>query len=156
MTRVWAGTGSRPTAPRALGFASAYLFGAVCPADGKAAAILMPKANTSAMGLHLREVSWHVADDADAIMFLDNAAWHSAKALEVPENLTLLPLPPYSPELNPAERIWHYLRSHKLSNRTFEDYTAVLDACEDAWNDFVADPALIRSLCHVDWAESGN
>lgn len=105
MTRIWADTGSRPTAPRTLGFASAYLFGAVCPAEGKAAAILMPKANTSAMTLHLREVSHHVPADAHAIMFLDNAAWHRAKALEVPADLTLLPLPPYSPELNPAERI---------------------------------------------------
>ncbi len=116
----------------------------------------MPRANTEAMNLHLEEISTHVASDSHAIMFMDNAAWHASKALQVPENLTPLPLPPYSPELNPAERIWKYLRSHKLSNRTFKDYVEVLDVCVDAWNDFVADPALITSLCHVDWAYSAN
>ena len=153
---MWAATGSRPTAPRDLGFDSAYLFGAVCPALGKAAAIVMPRANTWAMNLHLEEISYHVASDSHAIMFMDNAAWHSSKALRVPENLTPLPLPPYSPELNPVERVWKYLRSHKISNRTFKDYIEVLDVCVDAWNDFAADPALITSLCHVDWADSVN
>ena len=74
----------------------------------------------------------------------------------VPENPTPLPLPPGSPELNPVERIWKYLRSHKISNRTFKNYIEVLDICVDAWNYFVADPALITCLCHVDWAESAN
>ncbi len=93
LTRVWAETGSRPTAPRDLGFESAYLFGAVFPALGKAAAIVMPRANTEAMNLHLEEISCHVPADSHAIMFMDNAAWHSSKALRIPETLTLLPLP---------------------------------------------------------------
>jgi len=106
---VWAQTGSRPTAPRDLGFESAYLFGAVCPALGKAAAIVMPRANTEAMNLHLEEISCHVPADSHAIMFVDNAAWHFSKALRVPRNLTLLPLPPYSPELNPAAGLFNAL-----------------------------------------------
>ncbi len=116
----------------------------------------MPRANTMAMNLHLEEISYHVLADSHAIMFLDNAAWHSSKALQVPENLTLLPLLAYTPELNPVERIWKYLRSHKISNRVFKDYNEVLDVCVDAWKYFVAKPDLITSLCHVDWANSVN
>ena len=116
----------------------------------------MPRANTEAMNLHPEEISHHVASDSHAIMFMDNAAWHSSKALQVPENLTLLPLPPYGPELNPFERVLKYLRSHKTSNRTFQYYIEVLDVCVDAWDCFAADPALIASLCHVDWADLAN
>jgi len=70
----------------------------------------------------------------------------------VPDSITIILLPPYSPELNPAERIWHFLRSHWLSSRVFADLEDVIGACVDAWNRFVADPDLIASLCHVAWA----
>jgi hypothetical protein len=70
----------------------------------------------------------------------------------VPDNITLLELPPYSPELNPVERIWHYLRSHWLANSIFSDLKHIMDACEIAWQRFAADHGLIRSLCAVAWA----
>jgi putative transposase len=152
LTRVWGQTGSRPVAPKDLRFASAYLFGAVCPAAGKAAAVIMPMCNTIAMNHHLSEISSQVAADAHAVVVLDGASWHSSHELVAPANITLLPLPPYSPELNPVERIWHYLRSHWLANSVFRDLAGVLDACEAAWNRFAADPNLIRSLCAVAWA----
>jgi transposase len=139
-------------APRDLGFESAYIFGAVCPERGTAAAIIMPRANTAAMNLHLEEIGAQVGSAAHAVLLVDGAAWHTTKALQVPDNITPLILPAYSPELNVVERIWHYLRSHFLSNRRFQDYAEVLDACEDAWNRFVAEPGLIKSLCQADWA----
>src|SRR3982074_881989 len=114
LTRVWGQTGSRPVAPKDLGFASAYLFGAVCPSQGKAAALIMPICNTAAMNHHLCEISSQVAADAHAVVILDGASWHNSHGLVVPSNITLLALPPYSPELNPVERVWHYLRSHWL------------------------------------------
>ena len=70
----------------------------------------------------------------------------------VPANVTLLALPPYSPELNPVDRIWHYLRSHWLANSVFQSLADIMDACEMAWNRFAADHASIRSLCAVAWA----
>src|SRR5258706_8405118 len=100
-------------------FASAYLFGAVCPSEGKAAALIMPICNTAAMNHHLSEISSQVAADAHAVVILDGASWHNSYGLVVPSNITLLALPPYSPELNPVERIWHYLRSHWLANSEF-------------------------------------
>ena len=109
LTRVWEQTGSRPAAPKGLGFASAYVFGAVCPVEGKAAALIMPVCNTAAMNHHLSEISSQVAADAHAVVILDRAGWHRSQGLVVPANITLLELPPYSPELNPVERIWHFL-----------------------------------------------
>jgi len=87
-------------------FASAYLFGAVCPSQGKAAALIMPICNTAAMNHHLSEISSQVAADAHAAVILDRAGWHRSQGLLVPGNITLLELPPYSLELNPVERVW--------------------------------------------------
>jgi DDE superfamily endonuclease len=152
LTRVWGQTGSRPIAPKDLGFASAYVFGAVCPLQGKAAALIMPICNTAAMNHHLCEISSQVTADAHAVVILDGAGWHRSQGLVVPSNITLLELPPYSPELNPVERIWHYLRSHWLANSVFVSLTDIMDACEMAWNRFATNHDLIRSLCAVSWA----
>src|SRR5690349_15474434 len=145
-------TGSRPVAPKDLGFASAYVFGAVCPVEGKAAALIMPVCNTAAMNHHLSEISSQVAAGAHAVVILDRAGWHRSQGLVVPGNITLLELPPYSPELNPVERIWHYLRSHWLANSVFISLADIMDACEMAWNRFATNHGLIRSLCAVAWA----
>src|SRR6266850_3791809 len=85
-----------------------------------------------------------------------SCGWHRSRGLVVPDNITLLELPPYSPELNPVERIWHYLRSHWLANSVFSSLADVMDACEAAWNRFAADHALIRSLCAVAWAPASS
>lgn len=82
-------------------------------------------------------------------MVLDNAGWHVAKALKVPKNITLLPLPPYSPQLNLIERIWAYLRSHYLSNRVYSDYDGLFDTCGEAWNQL--DETRLISLTHTAW-----
>jgi len=152
LTRVWGKTGSRPVALKDLGFASAYVFGAVCPSEGKAAALIMPICNTLAMNHHLSEIGSQVGADAHAVVILDGAGWHKSQGLVVPANITLLALPPYSPELNPVERIWRYLRSHWLANSIFRSLAEIMDACETAWNRFAADPGLIRSLTAVAWA----
>ena len=90
LTRVWGQTGSRLAAPKDLGFASAYLFGAVCPSQGKAAALIMPICKTAAMNHHLCEISSQVAADAHAVVILDGASWHNSHGLMVPSNITLL------------------------------------------------------------------
>jgi len=154
LTRVWGQTGSRPAAPKDLCFASVYVFGAVCPSEGKAAALIMPIFNTAAMNHHLSEISSQVAADAHAVVILDGASWYKSHGLVVPSNLTLLALPPYSPELNPVERIWHYLRSHWLANSVFRSLADIMDACEMAWNRFATNNSLVRSLCAVAWAQN--
>src|SRR5437868_12214653 len=118
----------------------------------KAAALIMPICNTVAMNHHLCEISSQVAADAHAVVILDRAGWHRSQGLAVPDNITLLELPPYSPELNPVERIWHYLRSHWLANSVFPSLADIMDASEMAWNRFASNHSLVRSLCAVAWA----
>ncbi len=87
------------------------------------------------------------------MLVLDGAGWHNPKALAVPDNITLVLLPPYSPELNPVERVWLYLRERFLSLRLFDDTEAIINACCTAWNALVAEPGRLRSLCYHPWIE---
>ena len=152
LTRVWGQTGSRPAAPKDLGFASAYVFGAVCPLEGKAAALIMPICNTAAMNHHLCEISSQVAANAHAVVILDGAGWHRSRGLVAPDNITLLELPPYSPELNPVERVWEYLRDRWLSHRVLAGgHEAVVGAACAAWNALLAEPGRLRSLTNFPW-----
>jgi transposase len=116
----------------------------------------LPHANTEAMRWHLAEIGRHVRPGAHAVLVLDRAGWHGAAALAVPENITLLPLPPYSPELNPLENVWQYLRQNQLSLRVWDDDTAIVDTCCEAWNDLVAMPERLASLTRREWAKTIN
>lgn len=103
--------------------------------------------------MHLAEISREIAPNAHAALILDGAGYHVAADLVVPDNITLVPLPPYAPELNPVENVWEFLRGNQLSNRVFDTYEAILDACCDAWNAFLADPERIRSITERQWAQ---
>ena len=116
---------------------------------------MLPRADTHAMQMHLEEISRSVAARAHAVVLMDRAGWHSTAELRVPNNLTIILLPARSPELNPVENIWQYLRQNWLSNRVFEDYEAILDAGCDAWNRLVAQPETIMSIGMRDWAHAG-
>ena len=131
----------------------AYIFGAVCPARDTGAALVLPKANAQAMNLHLQEISSQVRPGAHAVLILDRAGWHrTGGKLRVPDNISLLYLPPYSPELNPAENVWQYLRQNFLSNRIYASYNAIIDACCNAWNALAAQAGLITSITTREWA----
>lgn len=131
-----------------------YLFGAVNPITGESSALLAPTVNTEYMNHHLRFLSEQAGPEVQVILVLDRAGWHVAKALEVPANVTLLYLPPYSPELNPVERLWAYLRSHYLSNRVYQDYDDLLNASGQAWNQLT--PEQLRSICRTEWIPRTN
>ena len=130
----------------------AYIFGAVCPARDIGVAIVMPDANIPAMNLHLEEISRNVAKDAHAVVTIDGAGWHKLGGkLIVPDNITLLHLPPYSPELNAQENIWEYLRQNYLAGRIFDTYDDIVDACCKAWNALTASEGRIRSIASRYW-----
>lgn len=95
---------------------------------------MLPRANTAAMQMHLEEIGRAVAPRAHGVVLMDRAGWHSTDKLKVPGNLTIILLPSRSPELNPVENVWQYIRQNWLSNRVFADYRAILDAGCDAWN----------------------
>ena len=148
----WAKRGSRPRQPHDQRTAWAYLFGAVCPARDEGAALVLPRADTEAMQVHLQEISRTVTSGAHAIVVMDKAGWHTTPALQVPANLSLLHLPPRSPELNPQENVWQFLRQTYLSNRVFDDYEAIVEACCRAWNALLAEAGRIASIATRTWA----
>ena len=104
---------------------------------------------------HLEAIGRAVAPGAHALLILDKAGWHTTRKLHSPGNITLVPLPPYSPELNAAENIWQYLRQNYLGNRLFADYAAILDACQDAWRRLLAETGRITSIAQRKWAIIG-
>lgn len=154
MTNVWAERGSRPAAIKQTEYEWVYLFGAVNPVTGASSAMLAPTVNTDYMNEHLRFISEQVGDKSHAVLVLDGAGWHVATALKIPANITLLPLPPYSPELNPIERVWQYIKSHYLSNRVYIHYDDLFAATRDAWN--TLDEHRLRTLTHTAWLTHAN
>ncbi len=115
---------------------------------------MLPHVGTEAMNLHLAEISRHVSPGAHAVVTLDGVSWHQpGGALRVHDNISLLPLPPNSPQLNPQENIWQYLRQNHLSNRIFDTYDTIVDACCYAWNSLAAQPDRITSIATRNWAK---
>ena len=110
---------------------------------------------THAMQLHLRAISDTVASGAHAAVLMDRAGWHTTLKLNVPDNITIILLPPKSPELNPVENIWRYMRQNWLSARVFPTYEAILDAGCDAWNRLIDQPQTIKSIGSRKWAYTG-
>ena len=152
ITRRWALRGTRPIAPHDQRTKSTCIFGAICPAEGKAGGLVLPFCNIAAMNLHLAEISHAVADDAHAILLVDQAGWHTSEKLHVPDNISIVLLPPKSPELNPTENTWQFMRDNWLSNRVFTSAEDIVDHCCDAWNKLVAQPWRIMSIGLRDWA----
>ena len=145
-TRVRARRGTGPRLPADQRYKSAYLFGAICPARGTGAALALPFADTQAMQRHLDEISRRVARRAHAVVLLDRAGWHTTDKLKVPKTLTLIFLPSRSPELNPVENLWQYLRSNWISNSVFHDDDAIIDTACNAWTRLMAQPQTITSI----------
>lgn len=152
LTRLWARKGTRPRAPKDRRYDWAYLFGAACPSRGIAETLVLPRADGDAFRRHLYAISKRVGKDAHAALVIDNAGYHTTKGDDLPANITLVPLPPYSPELNPIENVWEYLRKNKLANTVFETYQDIVDACCDAWNFFAHDPNAVTSVTSRSWA----
>jgi len=149
LTHVWAPRGSRPRAVKQTEYDWIYLYGAVNPRSGDSVALLAPTVNTFVMNQHLCMISAHVGPEVHVVLVLDQAGWHMSKGLKVPENITLLPLPPYSPELNPIERLWSWLKSHQLSNRVYADYDDLLNSGTAAWNTLT--PERLQTICRTRW-----
>ena len=153
LTYAWADKGSRPLAPRDCRYNWAYIFGAVCPARGTGAALVLLYANKEAMTLHMVEIGQGVMPGAHAVVFTDGAGWHKPGGkLQLPDNVSTLLLPAYCPELNPQENVWQFLRQNHLSNRVFATYTAIVDACCAAWQALMEQPERTTSIASREWA----
>ena len=154
-SRVWSERGSRPRAVRQTEYEWTYMFGAVCPATGETNGWVMPAANTETMNLQLADFSRQIGPDVHAILVMDRAGWHTTKRLDVPENVTPVHLPPYSPELNPVELMWRYLRQRFLSNRASPDRESLEKAVASAWLRLTDDLERVKSICGFSWICEG-
>jgi transposase len=106
------------------------------------------------MAAQLQEISQMVDPGAHAVLVLDKAGWHFSPKLPIPANITLLPLPPRSPELNPVENLWQFMRENWLLNRVFASYSDIVGPCCDAWNRLIEQPWIIMSIGTRDWTHA--
>jgi transposase len=130
---------------------SAYIYAAVEPGTDNAFALILPDANGAGMQVFLDAFAATIRDDEHVALVLDGAGWHDSKALRVPSNITLVPLPPYSPELNPVERVWLYLKQRFLSMRLLNDYKAIVAAASKAWRRLCRETGRLTSLTSYPW-----
>lgn len=151
LTNVWAPRGSRPTTVKQTKYEWAYLYAAVEPASGFSSAIIAPEVNTGTMSSFLRVLSSEVEPGDFVVLIMDQAGWHKSRALRVPDNIAILFLPPKSPEINPVERLWNYMRSHYLSNRAYKDYDHIRHAATQAYRSLT--PDVLRSVCRCSYLE---
>ena len=145
----WWARGQRPRGLCDQRYDWTYLYAAVRPATGQGFALILPMVSTRAMDLFLERFSATLAPDVHAVLVLDQAGWHGSRHLSVPGNVTLVPLPPYAPELNPVERVWLHLRERFLSHRLINSNAAIVDACCQAWNALT--PERLQSLINYPW-----
>jgi transposase len=152
-TNVWAKRGSRPTAIRQTEYEYLWVLGVVCPETGHAEGLLSPQLNTKIVNEFLAQFARTIPADEHAVMLWDGAGFHASKQLRVPDNMTVVMLPAYSPELNPIENLWHYLKSHFWSNRAYDDYDALEEAAVAAWRKAALDADLMKSVCAATYLE---
>lgn len=150
-TRIWAEKGTRPRVVQQQQFEYVYLFGAVCVNNGKTEAVIAPFSNMEYMHEHLKLISQSTQPGKHAVVIMDQASWHQQHLDNEFENLTIIHIPPYSPELNPIEQVWSWLRQNELANRCFSGYEDIVNRCSDAWNRFCEDKSRVISLCFRDW-----
>jgi transposase len=151
LTRVWAEKGSRPRLIRQQQYEYAYIFGAVCPSSGESVGLVLPSSNSEAMNLHLKAISDRVLNNKHAVVIMDNAGWHHAGKLHKFDNITLMYLPPYSPELNPQEQVWRQMRELYLANRCYKDYDDIVNSACEAWNKVTENKDSIIKLTTREW-----
>lgn len=131
-----------------------YVFAAVCPQDGGLDSLILPEVNTLTMSLFLQEVSQRHAEES-LLMFLDGAGWHRSLELKIPENLHLLFLPPYSPQLNPVEHLWDEIREKWFANRVFQNLEGVESLLVEALRTLENDPQRVLHLTGFNWIIRG-
>jgi transposase len=152
--RVWYQRGVRPEGVVDQRHASAWLYAAIRPGTDEAFALVLTEVGAAAMQAFLDRFAAALPADTHAALLLDGAGWHTAGAIAVPGNVSLVFLPPYSPKLNPVERVWLFLREHFLSLRLFRDLDDIIRGCCDAWNRLLAEPGRVASLTDYPYLRS--
>lgn len=148
--KCWCKKGVIPTVTQQIIREYSYAFSAVCPETGNICSLIMPHADSEAMNIFLKTLSEQQKDER-IVLCMDKAGWHTTKQLEIPNNIILWFLPPYSPELNPVELIWRELRAKYFNNRTFKSMIELEKHLEYALVDFSKNKESIKKLTKVNY-----
>lgn len=152
-TRLWAERGTRPRAVKQQQFEYAYLFGSVCPSKGIGEALVVPWVNKEIMLEHLKQISIATEKGRHAVEIMDGASWHTDDIAKDIDNVSIIKLPPYSPELNPIEQVWSWLRQRCLANQSFKDYEDIVTKVCMAWNQFLSCTDQVTKMCTRKWLD---
>lgn len=144
----WFVKGSRTPVKVKLGFKNFYVYGAICPNTGRHFELVLPQVNTECMNVFLEEMAKEVGDK-QIIMVMDGAGWHKSKNLKFPVNFVIVYLPPYSPELNPIERLWLYIKQHNIKNRIYKTLTDLENNICEFINNISTNE--VASICKVNY-----
>jgi transposase len=153
LCRVWARTGSRPRGVRQTQYGYLYVLTATCAATGMACGLISPVLNVGVVNIFLEQLSRELAAGVHAVLIWDGAGYHTSPMPVVPSNISLVQLPPYSPELNPVENLWHYLRSHYWSLQVYANYEAMEEAVMTSWREVCLSTEVIRSVCSTPYVD---
>ncbi len=146
LCRVWARTGSRPRGVRQNQYGYLYVLTAICAATGMASGLISPVLNVGVINVFLEQFARELPVGVHAVLVWDGAGYHTSRLLVVPSNVSLILLPPYSPELNPVENLWHYLRNHCWSLQVYTNYEAMEASVMTSWRQVCLCPGIIRSV----------
>jgi hypothetical protein len=144
----WFKTGSRTSVKKKLGFKNFYLYTAASPINGEEFSLLAPYVNNECMSIFLQQMSEWLGNRKSFVV-MDQAGWHKAKDLKIPDNINIIFLPPYSPELNPVERLWKYIKDHVLKNKIYDSLETLENSLCEFINSFT--PDIIKSICNVNY-----
>ena len=148
--RCWAPPGARPGCPSQIIREYIYAYSAISPKDGVIESLIAGYADSSIMSLFLDQVAERFADEY-IVMFMDKAAWHTTEKLRIPDNMALLFLPPYSPQLNPVEHLWKEIREKFFANLIFDRISAVEDQLFEALSFMNSHQETVRSFVGFNW-----
>jgi transposase len=146
----WAPAPLRPIVKKALIREYKYEYAAVSPWDGQLDYMTSEKMNTESMNYFLKQVSQAHSQEY-IVMILDGASSHKCKELQIPEEMALLYLPPYSPELNPTEQIWNVLRRNSFANKVFDSLEAATSQAENGLAQIASNSKALKSLTNWRW-----
>jgi len=148
--RCWAPSGIRPECRSQIIREYIYAYSAISPKDGKIDSLIAPYADKEVMSIFLHQVSARFEDDF-IVMIMDKAAWHTTGKLKIPENIEILFLPPYSPQLNPVEHLWDEVREKFFANKAFKDIDAVEDNLMEGLTFMNKNSDTVRNLANFSW-----
>jgi hypothetical protein len=151
LSRCWSAKGSRAQVSKQIVRQYTYAYSSICPETGESHSLIISGSNTEIMNYYLADLSKDYSQYR-IILCTDNAGWHKSAGLKIPDNIVFLYLPPYSPQLNPVEHLWDYIREQKgFNNRVMNSMEQVIDTLVVALKEIRNEKEIIKSLCNFSW-----